>query len=104
LPHGEFASGRIDEVEATSAGKAEDRFGDRAAGFRNGIERGFEVVDADDGQGRGERLFRLAVQADVDVARRSGGIIRTVIGESPAERLPIKPRVSSCAAELGSST
>ena len=57
-PHRELASRRIDEVEPAAAREGEDRLGDRSAGLGHRIERGFEVVDADYRQRRGQALPR----------------------------------------------
>src|SRR5947208_3163048 len=84
-PHRKLASRRVDEMEAPSAREAEDRLGDGAVRFCHGLECHFEVVNTDHRQRCGERFGGLAVEPDIDVARRGGGIIGAIVGESPTE-------------------
>ena len=51
-PHREFAARRVDEVKPAAAREGEDRSGDNATGLGHGIERRFQVTDADDRQRR----------------------------------------------------
>src|SRR5688572_20117700 len=90
-------------METPSSGKGENRLGDRATGFGHRLECGLEVVDADHWQRRGERLLRLPVQTDVDVARRRCRIIGAKVRERKSERLGIKctgELVRGCARKL----
>src|SRR5207248_10308256 len=60
-PHSKLASAGIDEVEPPSAGKAEDRLGDRAARLDHRIEGAFEIVDTDHREWGRERFARLTI-------------------------------------------
>ncbi|MEO6225291.1 MAG: ComEC/Rec2 family competence protein [Sphingomicrobium sp.] len=51
-PHRKFAARRVDKLEPTPAGEAEDRLGDHAAGLGHRSERGFKVADPDHRQRR----------------------------------------------------
>ena len=89
-PDRQFASRRIDEVEAPAAGEGEDRLGDHSARLRP--PRRTPPRDRRPGSPAAARpgLVGLAVEADVDVAAGRRGIVGAVIGELPAERLGIE--------------
>ncbi len=53
-PDGEFVAGRVDEMEAPSAGKREDRAHDRPARLFHHLDRFFQVLRIKHGQ----RLWR----------------------------------------------
>ena len=100
----EFASRRIDEVEAATARESEDRLGDHAAGIVDLLERCLEIVDPDDGQGCRKRSAGSPCKPrSVDAVGRRR-ISRSVIGERPAERLRIESAGQLVRGRLGSST
>jgi competence protein ComEC len=46
-PHRKFVARRVNELKTSSAGKAEDRFGNDSAGAGDGVENRFQIVHAD---------------------------------------------------------
>src|SRR3954471_1609632 len=81
---------RVEEVEAAAAGKGEDRLDDPPARRLDRRQRGFEILDVDDGERRPGRLGSIGLEPYVGIAAQGRGIGRPEIGQVPAEGALVK--------------
>lgn len=90
-PDSEFMPGRVQEVEAASAGECEDGLGDRASSGLNSFEAGFQVVGVKHHQhsSLGE-VVRLGQTADFFAINDNARVVGPVVGESPCEGLRVE--------------
>jgi len=89
-PDAEFIAGGVEVFEAASNGKADDVFGDFAAGFEGAGAGGFQVGGEQDDERSGGAMGGVGAKARIGAAGFGVGIIIAPVLEDPAKGISIE--------------